>query len=618
MVDFVHRARRDALPEPDPATQAVPVETTEDRGLDERLAALKDATIMMVDDEETTLDVLEMFLEEEGYRKFVPTTESTSAVDRMTRERPDVVLLDLIMPGVGGLEILGAVRARDDLRHTPIIILTSATDSETKLKALELGATDFLAKPVDPSELALRLRNTLAAKAYQDRLVYYDGLTGLPNRRLFNERMDHELARARKDGKECAVLHIGLDRFKQINDSLGREVGDQMLTLCAERLEGCVRTAGFAGKVSDDRRNSPLSRIGGDEFALCLWGVGSLGRAARAARRLLAEMSEAFEVGYRDLFLTASIGIAQFPEDGEDVETLLRKADMAMSHAKQSGRNTYQFYREALNSQLSERLNLENQLRRAVEREELVLYYQPKVNAGTGEVVGAEALMRWEHSEMGFVPPDKFIPVAEDAGLITALGDWALRTACRQNKAWQDAGLPPVRIAVNVSSRQFQEGVVEKVRSALEDSGLAPEHLVLELTESMIMENPEDAVRMLREIRDLGVKLSVDDFGTGYSSLAYLKSFPLAELKIDRSFISGIADDPDDAAIVTAIVAMSHSLGLRVVAEGIETEDQLTYLQERGCDECQGFYFSPPVPPDQWESLLAAGARLPVLEKPED
>jgi diguanylate cyclase (GGDEF)-like protein len=535
------------------------------RADDQRVEDLKDATIVMIDDEETTLDVIEMFLRDQGYTRFATTTDSRSALELINREKPDIVLLDLSMPHVDGLEILRDVRADESLVHIPVVIL-SATDSHQKLSALELGAADFLSKPVDPSELALRLRNTLAAKSYQDRLAYYDSLTGLPNRRLFIERMAGDLARLRRESGECAVLHIGLDRFKQINDTLGRHVGDQILKHFGRRLSGCIRSSDPFGKTGARKQASPLSRVGGDEFAIFLSGANCVDRAARVARRVISALSDPFRTDDQDLFATAGVGIALFPSDGDDIETLLRKADIAMSHAKQGGRNTYQFYNDSLNAELDERVRMENELRGAIDRKELSLEYQPKFNIRTGQVAGVEVLMRWKHAELGQVSPERFIPVAEDSGLIAELGEWALRTACQQARSWQDAGLGPIRIAVNVSSQQFRSGLVQTVKGALESSGLSPRHLVLELTESVIMEDPDQAAAMLGEIAQLGAKLSVDDFGTGYSSLSYLKRFPLAELKIDRSFVNGLPGDADGAAIVTAIVAMAHSLGLAEAA----------------------------------------------------
>ena len=580
------RPRRDEdLPRADPLID-----------LDSQLEVLKNATIMMVDDEETTLDVIEMFLQGEGYTHFVTTTDSTKALDLFAKNSPDVLLLDLVMPEVGGIEILEAIRADEALKHTPVIILTSSTDPQTKLAALELGATDFLAKPVDSSELALRLRNTLSAKEYQDRLAYYDALTSLPNRRLFLERLDRALRRSGAASQKCTILHIGLDRFKQINDTLGHSVGDALLKAVADRLQSCVR--------------EPVSRVGGDEFALLLPRVTDADGGAQVARRVLSSLTEPFCVGDHELFVTCSVGIALFPNDGGEVDTLLKHANVALSHAKRAGQSPIQFYRRSLNAKSEDRLSLESQLRKALDGDELLLHYQPKVDIKSGRIVGAEALLRWEHPKLGLLLPDKFIPIAEESDLIGSLSDWALREACRQSMEWIGRGFRPMSLAVNVSSRQFDASrLIETIRGALKESGLDGKFLVLELTESQLMENPQKTSYVLRELKRMGVKLSIDDFGTGYSSLTYLKRFPLHELKIDRSFISGIPGSAEDAAIVSAIIGLSHALGLSVVAEGVETTEQLEFLKEGGCDVYQGFLFAKPSPPSDWERVFERAGR---------
>ncbi|MDJ0864880.1 MAG: EAL domain-containing protein [Myxococcota bacterium] len=574
------------------------------------LEALKASTIMMVDDEPTTLEVLELFLEGEGYTRLVTTTDSREALDLFRETGPDLLLLDLMMPNVGGLEILDAIRSDPALQHTPVIILTSSTDAATKLRALELGATDFLGKPVDPSELALRLRNTLAAKAYRDRLAHYDRLTGLPNRRFFMERIERALRRARAEAAEFALLQVNLDRFKQLNDTLGHTVGDSLLKTVAERLEKCVRPGGDGPAPRPEQ--TPLCRAGGDEFWVLLRGPDPAHAAARVARRILGALGEPVYLDGRDLFLTAGVGIAVYPGDAETVETLISNAGVATSHAKRGRGHEYQFYDRSLNEASLERLSLENDLRRARERRQLHLYYQPKVDVKTGRIIGAEALMRWKHPELGTVPPNRFIPIAEETGLIESLGEWAINLACGQNEIWQRQGLPAIRVAVNVSSKQFRSGRFrDTIRGALRRSGLDAKYLILELTESMIMENPQETAEILHEFKAMGVKVSVDDFGTGYSSLASLKRFPLDELKIDRSFVQSIPDDADDAAIVTAIVAMAQRLGLSVVAEGVETEAQLDFLRECGCDVYQGYLCSRPVAPEEWVALMerTAGRR---------
>jgi diguanylate cyclase (GGDEF)-like protein len=569
----------------------------------DRSASCLSATLLMVDDEPTTIDVIEMFLQAEGYERLIPVSDSRRAFATIAEERPDVVLLDLNMPEVGGLEILQAIRADEALEHVPVIILTSSADADTKLRALELGANDFLAKPVDPSELVLRLRNTLAAKAYQDQLQYYDRLTGLPNRRLFSERLGQVLGTSRRTSDQCAVLTIALDRFRQINDTLGRAVGDTLLSSAADRIAKSV-AADSPVQPASGNPNRLLARVGGDEFAWMLSGTSVVEEADRVARRLHSRLQEHFELDGRELFTSCSIGIACFPDDGDHAEDLLANAGIALSHAERAGGSGIQFYNPSLNVRSAEKLDLESQLRRALDRDEIALHYQPKVDIGTGRIVGAEALMRWQHPEMGNVPPDRFIPIAEESGLIASLGEWALRTACRQARVWQDAGLP-LRVSVNLSAMQFHAGGIDEVvRSALRDSGLEGSRLMLELTESMIMENVQETSETLRSFKDIGLALSVDDFGTGYSSLSYLKRFPLDELKIDRSFVQGVPADGDDAAIVTAIVGMTHSLGLKVVAEGVETPEQLAFLRDRGCDEYQGYLCSKPVAAEEWGGLL--------------
>jgi diguanylate cyclase (GGDEF)-like protein len=572
---------------------------------DDHYQELRDATVMMIDDEPTTIDVLQAFLENEGYTRFVTTSESTRALDLIASENPDVVLLDLHMPEVSGFDILTLLRRDKRYRHTPVIVLTSAAESETKLKALQLGASDFLAKPVDPSELALRLRNTLAAKAYQDRLTYYDALTGLPNRRLFMERLIWSLRCAKRDGGSGAVLHIDLDYFQKINDTLGHEAGDSLLVEIAQRLREYVPAVDIASATAAAESQAILSRVGGDEFNVLLPEMARVENAVQMARRLLAAMKEPFQVDGHEVFISGSIGVAVFPNDGDAGDTLLKHAGVAMNQAKQRGRNTYEFYSADMNAKALSRLSLESQLRRALERNELLPVFQPKVNIMTGRVMGAEVLLRWYHPEYGSVSPVEFIPLAEENGLIVSFGEWVLHAACKQNKAWQEAGLPNIRVAVNVSARQFRDGrFIQTLSEALQVSGLKPQYLTLELTENTIMENGKENLNALHQIKDMGVKLSVDDFGTGYSSLSYLKQLPLDELKIDRSFISGIRSEADDAPIVTAIIAMAHSLGLTVVMEGIETRHQLVFSKDRGCDEYQGFLFSKPVPGREFEAML--------------
>jgi diguanylate cyclase (GGDEF)-like protein len=601
-------------PKPGPATESVKGKRRSDKA--SHNAPINNAsdvsltstqpTIMMVDDEPIILETLQMFLEDAGYDNFITTTEPKKALNMVVLKKPDVVLLDVMMPEITGLDILEQMRSKKALKHIPVIILTSATDPETKLKALELGATDFLAKPVDSSELALRLRNTLAAKAYQDRLMYFDGLTGLPNRRLFAKRLNDALVRAKHDAKACAILHIDLDRFKQINDTLGQNFGDALLKAVSERLGECVRHSDVVVRPGHDEQETELSRFGGDEFTLFIPNVDSLENATLVARRILKAMAEPFRVNARELFVTASIGIAVYPTDGDSADTLRKHAAIAMSHAKERGRNTYQYYAKELNARSVERLTLENDLRKALDKRELFLVFQPKTEIRTGRVIAAEALLRWKHPKLGLVPPDEFIPLAEEMDLIAAFGEWVIYTVCKLSKRWQ-SHIDPVRVAVNVSPRQFQNSdrLMLTVRSALESIGLEGKHLCLEITESMLMGDPQETARTLKTIKSMGVKISIDDFGTGFSSFSNLRRYPLDELKIDRSFMKDIPDSTDDAAIVGAIIAMAHGLGLGVVAEGIEKQAQLEFLRDRDCDEYQGYLASKPLLPSDFVTLVA-------------
>jgi len=598
------RARSAVAPSPPVAANSSAVSDT-----DSRSGPLRSSTVMMVDDDPIMLEVVQTYLEEAGYTSFVTTSEPGQAMELFQQRRPDILLLDLMMPGVSGFDILAQIRAHEEFRYTPVIILTAESEPKAKLKALELGATDLLTKPVDPSELRLRLRNALAFKAYQDRLADFDALTGLPNRRKFHQAVDAAL-KGTQQSRACALLHVDLDRFKQINDTLGHRVGDKLLCAVAQLLDRTLCDAeatGWPGSREPEYK-AALSRLGGNGFTALLPNLHNLKKvdtAGSVARRLMTAFAEPFHIEGHELFVTASIGIAVSPTDGQDAETLLNHAEMAMYQAKQRGRKTYEFFSGEMNAHALERLTLENQLRRAVERNEFVLYYQPKVSIDSGRIIGAEALVRWKHPELGIVSPAKFIPIAEETGLIVEIGQWVLRSACAQVQAWAKLGLPPLSVSVNVSGAQFkQRKVWHAVRGALAHSALPPEQLVLELTESVLMENATDSIEMLNELKEMGLKLAVDDFGTGYSSLTYLKRFPLDQLKVDRSFVSGLPEERDSLAIVGAIIALARELNLKVVAEGVETKEQLHFLRSRACDEYQGYLCSRPAPPEAFAILI--------------
>ncbi len=433
-------------------------------------------------------------------------------------------------------------------------------------------------------------------KNYQSRIeqqANYDALTGLANRSLLHDRLQQAILTAAGYGTRLAVLVADLDRFKLINDSLGHHVGDELLREVAQRLRACVREF------------DTVARIGGDEFVLILNGQEEPGTVGRRVERILEVVSQPWRSPHGDFHLTCSLGVALYPDDGSDAITLLKHADSAMYRAKEHGRSNVQFYTPELNRRVHERLELESSLRRALERGQFRLHYQSRVDLRSRAIVGCEALIRWELPGRGTIGPDRFIPIAEEAGLIGSIGRWVLRTACVQCRNWQNSGLPPITVSVNVSARQFRRtDFVQTVSDALAFSGLAPEYLELELTESMVMHDAEQVIATLRAIKALGVKISVDDFGTGYSSLSYLKRFPVDCLKVDGSFVQDIANDADDAAIVKTIIALGHGLGLRVVAERVENEQQLEFLQRYRCDEVQGFYFHKPLPADEFRRLL--------------
>lgn len=568
------------------------------------LQSLKDALVMIVDDEPIMIEVVQAFLEDAGYTNFLTTEDSTQALDMMLKQRPDVLLMDLIMPGKSGFELLAEARNEPALRYMPVIVLTAANDSETKLRVLELGATDFLAKPVDSSELVLRIRNALAFKAYQDQLAYHDALTGLPNRQLFLERLAWTLKLAHRHNKQSALLQMGLDRFKQINDTLGHEMGDEVLKLVSQRLALALRESDTVSGITERDNAVSLSRLAGDEFMVLIAEIDHAEAASAVARSLLETMKQPLILGGHELFITLSVGIALFPQDGQQGSDLLTHVDLAMANAKQNGRNTYSFYSAETNARSFERLKLETALRKAIDNNELELYYQPKVETSTGQIVGAEALLRWNHAEMGFVSPAQFIPLAEATGLILPLGERVIHNACKEAVKWQQAGcnLP---VSVNVSSLQFRRGDMPYIiKSALQASGLKAGNLIIELTESLLMDNAQANIEMLNTIKSLGVRLSMDDFGTGYSSLSYLKQFPLYEIKIDQTFIRDLPDDPGNAAIVGAVIAMARGLGLKITAEGVETPEQMNFLKLHGCDQIQGFLFSRAVPPQEFADML--------------
>jgi len=469
-----------------------------------------------------------------------------------------------------------------------------------------LGVMEFFHRDVrEPDALLVKIAESIGSEIGQyivrmqaeeavKFMAMHDGLTGLPNRVMFDERLGRAIAQARRHERALAVLFVDMDRFKVINDTLGHEAGDFVLREAAQRL------------LDNLRAGDTVARLGGDEFVILLEEVTDPLYVGSVSRKLIEALASPFVIGGREYNVTASIGVSSFPEDGQDATTLLKHADVAMYRAKEKGKNAFEFYAEQITVGSLERLNLEAGLRRALERdEELALYYQPQIELCSGRIVGMEALVRWQHPEMGLLAPDRFIRLAEETGLIVPLGEWVLQKACRAHRQWQSLRLPLSRMAVNLSPRQFlHAGLLNDTLRVLKDTACHGRFIELEITESMVMHDPGGAVALIRQIKDLGVRIAIDDFGTGYSSLAYLRRFPIDSLKIDRSFIADVPNDPGNMAITQAIIAMARTLHITVIAEGVETIAQLNFLRTRGCDEVQGFYYSPPVPFEEATALL--------------
>ena len=578
------------------------------------------ARILIADDQFEIRSLLHDLLSDDY--ECVAVASAEEALSLLAVEAFDLVLSDIRMGGMSGLEMVPALtRCAPD---TVVIMVSGEQTVEKAIEALRVGAFDYVTKPFDLRHIEAAVRRALehhslriAKRRHEsyleelikqrteevDHLSYHDGLTDLPNRILFEDRLAQALHSVPSNGQLLAVMLLDVDRFKLVNDTLGHVVGDRLLRGVGERLSGCVR----AGDT--------VARFGSDEFAL----LTQLREddAAEMFRHVLEVLKRPFRIDEHELYVTLSAGISLSPTDGVDAQTLLRNAGSALHRAKEQEGNNYQIYTADMSAQALQHLALENSLRQALGREEFMLHYQPQVCIPTGRIVGMEALVRWQHPERGLVSPGAFIPVAENSGLIVPLGEWILRTACSQNMKWQETGMAPLRVSVNLSPRQFrQPNLVEMVDQTLRETGMAPQFLELEITETSMMRNVESAIQTLRGLQALGVQIAIDDFGTGYSSLSYLKNFPISTLKIDQSFVRDAVTDRADAAIVKTIIALGHSLELTVKAEGVETEEQLEFLRRLECDEMQGYLFSKPLPPEafhqRWLASLSLDSQLEV------
>ena len=555
--------------------------------------------IMLVDDEPITIEMIQTYLEKAGYSKFVSVSDSTKALEILEETDPDILLLDLIMPQVSGFDILTELRKKTKFKYLPIIILTASGAPEDKIKALDLGATDFLAKPVDPTELALRVRNTAAAKAYQDYLAFYDTLTDLPNKTMFLDRFDWALKNANRYNEELAILNIAVDDFDKINATVGNKTADEILRQVVFRIENVVREIDVLGPSlkSKSFKQMNLFRVEGSAFSLLLDRIHGAENAAMIANRLIMAIREPFNIDGVNIHVKASIGIANYPEDSKERDMLIHLACGAKDYIKKKGGDCFQFSNKYINEIYVKRRTIENMLSDSLGKDDYELYYQPKVAVDTGIILGVEALLRWVRNGQDgqFMSPDDFIPVAEQTGLIIPIGEWILKKAFRQLADWHKAGIM-IGMSVNLSARQLQSTEFHNiVENIVKHTHVDPLYLTLEITESLLMSDIEFTITILERFRDMGLKISIDDFGTGYSSLNYLNSLPIHELKIDKSFIKDIPGDTKRNAIVATIIYLSESLGIQTVAEGVENEEQLKFLKDNRCHQYQGYLFSQPL-----------------------
>ena len=681
--------------------------------------AIENPLVLIADDDTTQILVMQEVLQQAGYR-VLTAQDGKSALEIFNQAKPDIVLLDVDMPLMNGFDVCESVRASEIDWETPVFIMTGLDDQASVERAYQIGATDFISKPIVWPVLPYRLRYTLRANSafndlrgliravpdsifvvnrdgevvenvsstgashtqqlralttaaqisshpYEDDerakacikrafeskkpqvyehaleelnadletrfiprdensalaivrditqrkkdekrihdLAFYDELTALPNRLLFCRSLNGTIDSDRHHNREFAILFIDLDRFKRINDTLGHSIGDKLLIEVGSRLDECTRSTDFCAKLGSVADGDvSLARFGGDEFVLKLNNADSESSVGQIADRIISVLTPPFNCEGHQFVITPSIGIAMFPQDGKTVEELIMNADMAMYRAKAAGRNNYKFYSETMRVKSLHRLDLETEIRKAINLSQFELHFQPKVDVGTWSVVGAEALLRWHHPERGWISPGKFIPVAEETGLITSIDRWVLRKACEQISAWSALTSRAIPLSVNVSAQHFHaDALVEDVFRALSATGIGARSLELEITESILMQDLNNTAVALNELRDAGVRLSIDDFGTGYSSLSYLKKLPIDTIKIDRSFVKNVHVDKDDAAICAAIIAMANKLSLMVVAEGVELKEQLEFLKRQRCDQIQGFLFSPAVPATEFEKFI--------------
>lgn len=570
--------------------------------------------ILIIDDEEEVRSILVALLEAAEFEVF-QAANGLSGV-RLAREHfPDLILCDVNMPRLDGYGVLKELREDPSTTAIPFIFLSGKGEREEMRFGMDLGADDYLSKPFRRTELLRAIDARLAKQAAlirhfdselklaEEKLNYalhYDALTGLPNRLTLRERLN-QVCLQTPAKQNVAILSFGLDRFKRINETMGYAAGDALLRLVAERIMRCISSRDTA------------ARLNADQFAMILAGITHKGAIEDLARSLLEAVSEPFNIEGSDIFTTASIGVTFYPTDGSDIDHLIKNAEAAMHHAKEQGGNSFKLYSAEIQKMSAAEMALEASLRHALEQGQLSISYQPQVSLNTGAILGAEALVRWHHPEKGLIPPSQFVPIAEKSGLIVQIGEWVLRNACLQAKKWQDAGHNPFTISVNLTGHHFsQKNLGDRLVQILRETALEPTSLDIELTESILMKDVHTAISMLSELKRLGIQISIDDFGTGYSSLSYLKRFPFDTLKIDQSFIRNVSSDDKNAVLTTAIIEIAHNLNLKVIAEGVETQSELSFLFRNRCDAIQGYLFSRPVPALEFEPMLTSRKTLAV------
>ncbi len=586
--------------------------------------------IMLVDDNQPARLIGKRFLQSSGFT-VEELDNGTQVIERFAEIEPDILLLKTLLPEVDGFTICENLRHFPEYANTPILLMTDIDDHDAMGRAYQVGATDFVTKPINWALVSHRMRymlrtnNTLCAlqdsnsvlQKSQDsmrQMAYYDTLTGLPNRRLFKEHSARVIQQCAHHNRMMALLFLDLDHFKQINDTLGHEVGDNLLKSCATRLTHVIRYSDLLAADSTQSFEALVARFGGDEFTLLISDIAEPMDAAKIARRILKIFLQPISMEDRSMYVSTSIGISIYPTDGNDIDTLLRNADVAMYHAKNSSRNNYQFYSQSMNAKALERLSLESHLRLALKNHELSLLYQPTFNLRNNALLGIEVLLRWQHPEFGIVSPVDFLSIAEEAGLIITIGEWVLMTACQQLKQWQAAINANITLAVNISSYQFKhQDLIDTLKNVINVTQIPAQSLQIEITENSLMEDCVASIEKLKALKQLGIYLAIDDFGTGYSSLSYLKKFPIDKVKIDKSFINNMASNEDNAAISKAIIALAHSLNWQVTAEGIESQAELEFLQQHDCDEGQGFLLCKPLAVEQMTEVL--GERINIIQK---